>query len=127
QAQAERMMKEHYFNSNEFYGDYVMPSIARNDPAFHDNDYWRGRIWGPMNFLVYLGIRNYRLPDARADLVKKSKELLMKSWKKDGSIFENYNSVTGQGDDVNSADAFYHWGALLSFLSILDGEKQQGK
>ncbi|MBN9384034.1 MAG: hypothetical protein J0H74_25010 [Chitinophagaceae bacterium] len=125
QAQAERMMKEHYFNSNEFYGDFVIPSIARNDPAFHDNDYWRGRIWGPMNFLVYLGIRNYRLPEARADLVKKSKELLMKSWKKDGSIFENYNSVTGQGDDVNSADAFYHWGALLSFLSILDRENQQ--
>ncbi|HZK63194.1 MAG TPA: trehalase family glycosidase [Puia sp.] len=127
QAQAERMMKEHYFNSNEFYGEYVMPSIARNDPAFHDNDYWRGRIWGPMNFLVYLGIRNYQLPEARADLVKKSKDLLMKSWKKDGSIFENYNSVTGQGDDVNSADAFYHWGALLSFLSILDGENLQGK
>ncbi|HEV2481341.1 MAG TPA: trehalase family glycosidase [Puia sp.] len=122
QAQAERMMKEHYFNRDEFYGDYVMPSIARNDPAFHDNDYWRGRIWGPMNFLVYLGIRNYHLPEARADLVKRSRDLLMRSWKKDGSIFENYNSVTGQGDDVNSADAFYHWGALLSFLSILDKE-----
>lgn len=125
QAQAERMIKEHYFNKDEFYGEYVMPSIARNDPAFHDNDYWRGRIWGPMNFLVYLGIRNYHLPEARADLVKKSRELLMKSWKKDGSIFENYNSVTGQGDDVNSADAFYHWGALLSFLSILDAQNSQ--
>lgn len=120
QAQAERMIKEHYFNPDEFYGTYVIPSIARNDPAFHDNDYWRGRIWGPMNFLVYLGMRNYNLPDARADLVQKSRALLMRSWKKDGSIFENYNSTTGQGDDVNSADAFYHWGALLSFLSILD-------
>lgn len=125
QAQAERMMKEHYFNPNEFYGDYVIPSIARNDPAFHDNDYWRGRIWGPMNFLVYLGMRNYQLPQARADLVKKSRELLMKSWKKDGSIFENYKSTSGQGDDVNSADAFYHWGALLSFLSILDAQNQR--
>lgn len=126
QPQAERMMKEHYFNPNEFYGEYVIPSISRNDPAFHDNDYWRGRIWGPMNFLVYLGMRNYHLPEARADLVKRSKALLMKSWKKDGSIFENYNSVTGQGDDVNSADAFYHWGALLSFLSILDAQSPAG-
>ena len=123
QAQATRMMKEHYFNPSEFYGDYVMPSIARNDPAFHDNDYWRGRIWGPMNFLVFLGVGQYQLSEMRTDLVKRSKALLMKSWKKDGSIFENYNSVTGQGDDVNSADAFYHWGALLSFLSILDAGK----
>ncbi|HTJ11849.1 MAG TPA: trehalase family glycosidase [Dinghuibacter sp.] len=125
QAQAGRMIREHYFNTSEFYGEFVMPSIARNDPAFHDNDYWRGRIWGPMNFLVYLGLRNYDLPDARADLVRKSRALLMKSWTKDGSIFENYNSVTGQGDDVNSADAFYHWGALLSFLSILDSSGKQ--
>lgn len=61
QEQAERMIKEHYYNPDEFYGEYVMPSIARDDPAFKDNDYWRGRIWGPMNFLVYLGMRNYHL------------------------------------------------------------------
>lgn len=65
------------------------------------------------------------VPEARTDLVKKSKELLMKSWKRDGSIFENYNSVTGQGEDVNGADAFYHWGALLSFLSIMEGQTFQ--
>ena len=62
------------------------------------------------------------VPEARTDLVKKSKELLIKSWKRDGSIFENHNSVTGQGEDVNGADAFYHWGALLSFLSIMEGQ-----
>ena len=44
QAQAARMIKEHYYNPAEFYGEYVLPSIARNDPAFKDNDYWRGRI-----------------------------------------------------------------------------------
>jgi len=32
----------------------VIPSIAIDDPAFPDQDYWRGRIWGPMNYLVYL-------------------------------------------------------------------------
>ncbi|MDR3711658.1 MAG: trehalase family glycosidase [Puia sp.] len=120
QRQAERMIREHYFNSNEFYGEFVIPSIARNDPAFKDNDYWRGRIWGPMNFLLYLGMRNYDLPEARADLVKKSGALLMKSWKANGAIYENYNGATGQGDDVGNADGFYHWGALLSFMSFLE-------
>src|SRR5579863_1989639 len=46
EKQAERMISEHYFNPNEFYGKYVMPSISRNDAGFKDNDYWRGRIWG---------------------------------------------------------------------------------
>ncbi|MGC4036406.1 MAG: trehalase family glycosidase [Chitinophagaceae bacterium] len=120
QQQAERMIKEHYFNPDEFYGEYVMPSIARNVPAFKDNDYWRGRIWGPMNFLVYLGMRNYNLQIARTDLVKKSKSLLMKNWQAEGGVYENYNSVTGEGGDVKSADAFYHWGALLTFMEFIE-------
>ena len=120
QQQAERMIKEHYYNPNEFYGEYIMPSIARNDPAFKDNNYWRGRIWAPMNFLVYLGMRNYNLADTRADLVTKSRNLLLKNWTANGGIFENYNSVTGQGNDVSSADGFYHWGALLGFMGFIE-------
>lgn len=120
QQQAERMIKEHYYNPDEFYGEYVIPSIARNDSAFKDNDYWRGRIWGPMNFLVYMGMENYDLKEARADLIKKSKALLMKNWKAEGGVYENYNSVEGTGGDVKSADAFYHWGALLTFMEFIE-------
>ncbi len=120
QAQAERMMKEHYFNPEEFHGEYVIPSIARNDSAFKDNDYWRGRIWGPMNFLVYMGMQQYQLPEARADLITRSKALLMKNWKQEGGIYENYNTITGEGGDVGSADAFYHWGALLTFMEFVE-------
>jgi putative isomerase len=120
QQQAERMIKEHYYNPNEFYGDYVLPSIARNDSAFKDNDYWRGRIWAPMNFLVYLGMQKYNLTDARTDLVNKSRNLLLKNWRENAGIYENYNSVTGKGNDVYNADGFYHWGALLSFMEFIE-------
>jgi len=120
QQQAERMIKEHYYNPREFYGEYVMPSIARNDTGFKDNSYWRGRIWGPMNFLVYMGMENYDLEAARADLITKSKALLMKNWKADGGVYENYNSITGVGADVTNADGFYHWGALLTFMEFIE-------
>lgn len=118
--QVERMMKEYYFNPEIFHGKYVLPSIARNDPAYGDNDYWRGRIWGPLNFLVYLGMQQYDVKEARQDLISRSKELLMKNWRENGGIFENYNSVTGQGDDVYNADGFYHWGALLTFMEFIE-------
>ncbi len=120
QEQAETMIGKHYFNPEEFYGEFVMPSIARDDLAFPDNAYWRGRIWAPMNFLVYLGMCNYNLPKAKKDLVEKSNALLMKSWKKDKAIYENYNCLTGEGDDGSSSDGFYHWGALLSFMSFIE-------
>ena len=123
QKQAERMMKEHFYNPDEFWGEWIMPSIARNDSGFKDNDYWRGRIWAPMNFLVYCGLKNYNLPDARKDLVDKSEKLLLKSWLSEHHIYENYNSVNGIGDDVESSDKFYHWGALLAFMKLLEDEK----
>ena len=120
QQQAKRMIKEHFYNPEEFWGKYILPSIARNDPAYKDNLYWRGRIWAPLNFLVYLGLRNYDLPEARKDLVEKSRDLLLASWIKDKHVFENYNAETGQGDDAGWSDAFYHWGALLGFMGIID-------
>jgi putative isomerase len=120
QAQAERIVKEHYFNPAEFHGEWVIPSIARNVPAFKDQDYWRGRIWGPMNFLVYLGFRKYNLPAARANLVGRSYRLFMKSWEREGAIYENYSAITGNGNDVRNSDGYHHWGALLGAISMLD-------
>jgi hypothetical protein len=118
--QASRIVHEHYFNPREFHLEWVMPSIARNVPGYQDQNYWRGRIWGPMNFLAYLGMRNYDLGPARTDLAERSHKLLMKSWQTDRSIYENYNSITGAGNDVSSSDAYYHWGALLGVIGLME-------
>ncbi|MDR1743137.1 MAG: hypothetical protein LBR48_04875 [Dysgonamonadaceae bacterium] len=121
--QAEAMLQKHLLNPEEFWGEWVIPTTPRNDPAFADNTYWRGRIWAPLNFLVYMGIRNYDAPavnEVRSQLAEKSRNLLLKSWLTDGYVFENYNSTTGQGDDVRNSDKFYHWGALLGFIDLIE-------
>lgn len=118
--QAKRMINEHLLNENEFWGEWVIPCSPRNDPAYKDNNYWRGRIWGPTNFLVYLGLREYDCPEVRQELVEKSKRLLLKDWLKRGYIYENWNSVTGVGDDVVNSDKFYHWGSLLGYIGLME-------
>jgi hypothetical protein len=118
-AQADIMIQKHLRNPQEFWGEWVIPSIARNDPAFGDQNYWRGRIWGPMNYLVYLGLRNYDVPEVRAEFAEKSYNLFVKEWAGNGHVHENYNAVTGIGDDVTSSDRFYHWGALLGLIEYL--------
>jgi hypothetical protein len=125
QEQAERMMEDHFYNPEEFWGEWMIPSIARNDEAFKDNVYWRGRIWAPLNFLVYIGLKNYDLPDARRDLVEKSRNLILKSWLEENHVYENYNAVTGEGGDVRRSDKFYHWGALLAYISLLEEENHE--
>jgi hypothetical protein len=122
-AQADRMVREHLLNPGEFWGEWVIPSIARPDPAFRDQEYWRGRIWGPMNYLVYLGLLNYDQPAARKELARKSLALFEAEWAEKGHVHENYNAVSGSGDDVASSDRFYHWGALLGLIDLLENGK----
>ena len=120
--QAQRMIREHLLNPQEFWGEWVIPSTPRNDPAFKDQNYWRGRIWGPMNYLVYLGLRNYDQAEVREELAKKSLELFQGEWSGKQHVHENYNAMTGAGDDVSSSDRFYHWGALLALIEYMEAK-----
>lgn len=116
--QAKIMIEKHLRNPDEFWGEWVIPSIARNDPAFHEQNYWRGRIWGPMNYLVYLGLCNYDEAGIRGEFANKSYQLFLKEWREKGHVHENYNAILGSGDDVSSSDRFYHWGALLGLIAL---------
>ncbi|QGQ95189.1 hypothetical protein EHS13_09970 [Paenibacillus psychroresistens] len=118
QAQAERMIKEHLLNENEFWGELVLPTVMKSHPAFEDNDYWRGRIWGPTNFLVSEGLKRYGYYDLAYEIAQKSLRLFLGEWKKDNHIHENYNALTGDGDDVLNADPVYTWGGLLPYLAV---------
>lgn len=120
---AARMIKEHYFNTEEFYGEYVIPTIAKSDKAYAEQLYWRGRIWAPVNYLVCSAMKDREeLSDARKDLIDKSYSLLMKEWSEHHHVHENYNAETGEGCDVESSDRFYHWGALLGLIGIIEEE-----
>ncbi len=119
-AQAQTMIQKHLENPREFWGEWVIPSIARDDPAFPDQNYWRGRIWGPMNYLVYLGLRNYDDGNVRREFAEKSYALFLKEWRDKGHVHENYNAILGTGDDVANSDRFYHWGALLGYIELLE-------
>lgn len=118
-----RMIAEHFMNPEEFFGEWILPSIARNDPAYPDQDYWRGRIWAPMNFLVYLALCCHSHPEAqkaRSILAEKSEALLLKEWLEHGHVHENYCGDTGEGCNVPNSDRFYHWGALLGLIALME-------
>ena len=120
---AERLVRDHFYNKEEFWGDYILPAIARNDPAYHDQDYWRGRIWAPMNYLVYMALLEYApesalVAQAVKDLSVKSEQLILKEWLEMGHVHENYDGDTGAGCGVINSDPFYHWGGLLSFITL---------
>jgi len=122
QEQAEALVSRHLLTDERFGGPVVVPAIARDDSAFADNVYWRGRVWAPLNFWVYLGLRRYGYRAEARTLAERSLRLFWQEWNDRRHCHENYNSVTGEGCDSPDSDPFYTWGALLPLLTLLDQE-----
>ncbi len=120
EEQQTRMVDGILFHPEKLGGDWLLPSISRDDPAFPEQDYWRGRIWAPMNFLVYLGLRRVGAVEAQKRLAEHSRDLFLKEWREHRHIYENYCALTGVGGNVKNADPFYHWGALLAATFLME-------
>ena len=132
-ARVERMLARYYFNASELCGDpadcaFGLPSISRANPAFAQQDYWRGRAWGPMNWLVYRGLRAYARASpaaaaaARA-LAEQSRSLFLVDWLKFHHVMENYSPIDGSGcASSGRANSFYHWGALTALVAVEEDE-----
>ncbi len=118
--QAEKMVDGWLMNPDAFYGDHMLPAVTRDDPAFHDNVYWRGRIWPPLNFLTYYGLRRYGLDDAAREVAESSYRIFMENWERARICGENFNGTSGQADDQPDTDLFYTWGALMAYVATAE-------
>jgi hypothetical protein len=126
EARAQRMLK-HLLDPKQFWGDYVIPSISRDDPAFRpDNQQsWRGAVRPVTNYLVYQGLKAYGLDAVASELARKSAEMFLRSWKSFGLSPENFNSLTGEagGDRYPSAGPL---AALIAVEEFLDFTPHEG-
>ena len=115
------IIMEHFYNPEEFYGEWMLPSTTRDDPTFSRQRYWKGAIWPPLNFLTYLSLRQAGYTDAATELSEKSLKLIMTEWTRKGYVSENYSAITGTGDDSRlSSDRFHSWGALFGIMSFIE-------
>ncbi len=121
EKRARRMVAEHFYNPDEFWGEYILPTTARNDPAFARQRYWKGAIWPPTNFLAYLSLRRAGMAKAHGELAAKSLQMFLAEWRRKGYVSENYSALTGTGDDSRlSSDRFHSWGALFGFMAFIE-------
>lgn len=112
----ERMIHEHLLNEEEFWGEYVIPSVDKRHPSFRKQDYWEGCAWAPMNFLVYEGLRNSRQYDVASMLAQKSTDMYRYNWDNFGWVLENYNTITGS--ITSNCVPMYTWGTLMAYLGV---------
>jgi putative isomerase len=100
-----------------FGGAHRLPSVTRDDPAYHDNVYWRGRVWPPLNYLSYGGLKRCGYGAAASALAADSVKLFATAWAK-RQMPENFSAETGAADDQVDTDLFYGWGGLMPLIGI---------
>jgi len=113
EEKALRMVKK-LLNPEEFWGDFVLPTISRDDRAFKDQQYWRGTIWPPTNYLVYEGLKAYGFDLIAADFARKSTDLFLRQWKNYQLCPENFDSRTGEA----GGQRYQSWGPLFALIGV---------
>ena len=114
--QVEALLTQYLKPEDKFGGKFTLPSAARDQPAYNDNMYWRGRVWAPLNFWVHQGLLRYKKYQEAEDLAFKSREMFQIHWN-NRQCGENYSAIDGDINDQADTDHFYTWGALLPALS----------
>lgn len=104
---------EHLRNPDEFWGEYMIPSVARSDPHYDPNTMWRGPIWANINYFFIEALHQVQENELAEQLLKKTLDLLMKQ----PSIYEYYNAETGEPPE-KAANMFGWTAAVFIDLAI---------
>ena len=120
EEQASILIKEHLLNPEEFWGEIVIPTTPRSDPVAADNAYWRGRVWPPLNFFVWDGLRRYGYWEEASELAARSWELFNTGWSSHRHAHENFQMSATDRCDWPNSDEFYSWGAMMPLMAALE-------
>jgi len=104
---------EHLTNPDQFWGEYVIPTVARNDPHYDPDTMWRGPVWVNINYFFIEALRQVGENDLAAELTDKTLSLIMKN----SGMYEYYNSHSGEPPQ-KAAEAFGWTAATFIDLAI---------
>jgi hypothetical protein len=90
-------------DTKKFWGEYPLPGISRDDPAFAPGGPGRGAIWAPMNYMVYLGLKRYGYHAEAAELARKNLAIAQSAFGKFRKYDDQFSSVDGKPLDERSS------------------------
>lgn len=109
---AERLVKEHLTNPEEFWTKYPVACYAQTEPDYVQGDIrdwgcnWRGTTWIPTNYMIMHGLIDYGYMDEARELAQKTLDLVYKC---NEVTREFYNGESGEGLGLKR---FWGWSVL---------------
>jgi putative isomerase len=118
--QADALVHRHLLDPERFWGPRPLPASTYDDPATPDDVYWRGRIWPPLVFLTWEGLRRAGYVAEATELAERAWTLFADEWTERRRCRENYKIDPAADPEVDDSDGFYTWGALLALTALLE-------
>ena len=121
---AEKLVKKHLTNPNEFWSDYGLRTLAKNEPVYNlvesgNPSNWQGPIWIVSTYLMFKGLLNYGYRAEAEQVARNLLTNLCRDLTENGALHEYYNPETGISN-INLG--FMNWNALAG-LMVPDLEK----
>jgi glycogen debranching enzyme len=112
---------DHLTNPEAFWGDYIIPTVARNDPHYDPARMWRGPVWVNINYFFIEALRQVGRSDLAQVLRDRTLQLVMDH----SSIYEYYDSKTGE-PPAQAADIF-GWTAAAFIDLAIQASQEEGE
>jgi putative isomerase len=103
----------HLINPDMFWGDYAIPSVARNDPTYDPDRMWRGPVWANVNYFFIEALHQLGEHELANCLTEKTLDLIVSH----PGLYEYYNAESGD-PPLKAAEAFGWTAAVFIDLAI---------
>jgi putative isomerase len=113
---AERLVREHILNPEEFWLKFPLATWAKNEEGYYQQRIgsecnWMGATWVPTNYMVFQGLRKYGYNDVAKELAYKTFDLVLS----EEATREYFDGETGIGQGLNP---FWGWSTLAYFMPL---------
>jgi len=109
----------HLTNPDEFWGEHILPTVARNDPKYDPETMWRGPVWANINYIFIEALRQLGEMSLAQTLTDKTLDLIMSQ----PGIHEYYNAETGA--PASAAAGTFGWTAAAFIDLAIQNSKHE--
>lgn len=115
---AKDMVYYHLMNPDEFYSNYGLRTVAKNEPLYNtlessNPSNWQGPIWIVSTYIMFKGLLNYGYVKEAKAVSENILSVLVNDIKSNGALHEYYNPETGKSN-INLG--FMNWNALAGLM-----------
>ena len=97
----------HLKNPAMFFGEYMLPTVARSDPRYNPATMWRGPVWANINYFFIEALRQVGEQELADHLRERTLAMIMAH----KGVYEYYNAETGE--PPSTAVSTFGWTAAV--------------